>query len=44
MTQFKNAGYDTLGMGELWHGGLGFPEQWTAWSSRLRGLPVGVNQ
>ncbi len=28
--QFKNAGYDTLGMGKLWHGGLGFPEQWTA--------------
>jgi arylsulfatase A-like enzyme len=28
--QFKNAGYETLGMGKLWHGGLGFPEQWTA--------------
>jgi arylsulfatase A-like enzyme len=28
--QFKNAGYSTLGMGKLWHGGLGFPEQWTA--------------
>ena len=27
--QFKNAGYETLGMGKLWHGGLGFPEQWT---------------
>jgi arylsulfatase A-like enzyme len=27
--QFKNAGYATLGMGKLWHGGLGFPEQWT---------------
>jgi arylsulfatase A-like enzyme len=27
--QFKNAGYETLGMGKLWHGGLGFPEQWS---------------
>lgn len=26
--QFKNAGYETLGMGKLWHGGLGFAEQW----------------
>jgi arylsulfatase A-like enzyme len=32
--QFKNAGYDTLGMGKLWHGGLGFPEQWTATGGR----------
>jgi arylsulfatase A-like enzyme len=30
VTQFKNAGFDTLGMGKLWHGGLGWPEQWTA--------------
>jgi arylsulfatase A-like enzyme len=30
VTQFKNAGYETLGMGKLWHGGLGWPEQWTA--------------
>src|SRR6185369_10323944 len=22
VTQFKNAGYETLGMGKLWHGGL----------------------
>lgn len=29
VTQFRRAGYDTLGMGKLWHGGLGFPEQWT---------------
>jgi arylsulfatase A-like enzyme len=29
VTQFKNAGYDTLGTGKLWHGGLGWPEQWT---------------
>ena len=27
--QFKNAGYDTLGTGKLWHGGLGWDEQWT---------------
>src|SRR5687767_6430709 len=26
--QFKQAGYTTFGMGKLWHGGLGFPEQW----------------
>jgi arylsulfatase A-like enzyme len=30
VTQFKDHGYATLGMGKLWHGGLGFPEQWTA--------------
>lgn len=30
VTQFKKAGYETLGMGKLWHGGLGFPEQWVA--------------
>lgn len=29
VTQFKNAGYDTLGIGKLWHGGLGWDEQWT---------------
>ena len=28
--QFKNAGYETLGIGKLWHGGLGWKEQWTA--------------
>ena len=27
--QFKNAGYETLGIGKLWHGGLGWEEQWT---------------
>ena len=27
--QFKNAGYDTLGSGKLWHGGLGWNSQWT---------------
>lgn len=27
--QFKNAGYETLGIGKLWHGGLGWNEQWT---------------
>ncbi len=25
----KNAGYNTLGTGKLWHGGLGWKEQWT---------------
>ncbi len=35
--QFKKAGYETLGMGKLWHGGLGFPEQWTATGGRERG-------
>lgn len=29
VTQFKNAGYETLGIGKLWHGGLGWDEQWT---------------
>ena len=28
--QFKSAGYETLGIGKLWHGGLGWKEQWTA--------------
>ena len=28
--QFKNAGYETLGTGKLWHGGLGWKEQWTS--------------
>lgn len=28
--QFQKAGYNTLGMGKLWHAGLGWPEQWTA--------------
>jgi arylsulfatase A-like enzyme len=37
VTQFKKAGYATLGIGKLWHGGLGFPEQWTATGGRLRG-------
>ena len=27
--QFKNAGYKTLGTGKLWHGGLGWSEQWS---------------
>jgi len=30
VTHFKDAGYETLGMGKLWHGGLGFPNQWTS--------------
>jgi len=39
--QFKNAGYATLGMGKLWHGGLGFPEQWTATGGSERGSNSG---
>jgi arylsulfatase A-like enzyme len=38
--QFKNAGYETLGIGKLWHGGLGFPEQWTATGGRTRAVRV----
>ncbi|MFM1769152.1 MAG: hypothetical protein RJA22_1681 [Verrucomicrobiota bacterium] len=30
ITLFRQAGYQTLGSGKIWHGGLGFPEQWTA--------------
>ena len=30
VTQFRQAGYQTLGMGKVWHGGLGFPAQWTS--------------
>jgi arylsulfatase A-like enzyme len=37
VTQFKNAGYETLGMGKLWHGGLGFPEQWSGTGGKERG-------
>ncbi len=37
VTQFKKAGYATLGMGKLWHGGLGFPAQWTATGGTERG-------
>ena len=39
VTQFKDAGYETLGMGKLWHGGLGFPKQWTS-----TGAPDGNGQ
>jgi arylsulfatase A-like enzyme len=35
--QFKKDGYETLGMGKLWHGGLGFTEQWTATGGREGG-------
>ena len=41
--QFKKAGYQTLGMGKLWHGGLGFPEQWTSTGGRERGNSAKVN-
>jgi arylsulfatase A-like enzyme len=27
--QFRKAGYETTGMGKLWHGGMGWDEQWT---------------
>ncbi|MFM7919882.1 MAG: sulfatase-like hydrolase/transferase, partial [Planctomycetaceae bacterium] len=36
VTQYKNAGYETLGMGKLWHGGLGFQDQWTATGGKER--------
>jgi arylsulfatase A-like enzyme len=36
--QFKNAGYETLGIGKLWHGGLGFPEQWSATGGKIRAV------
>ena len=35
-TQFKNAGYETLAMGKLWHGGIGFEDQWTKTGSKER--------
>jgi arylsulfatase A-like enzyme len=41
--QFKNAGYKTLGSGKLWHGGLGFAEQWTATGGREGGDRAKVN-
>lgn len=28
ITTFRKAGYETLGAGKLWHGGLGWKEQW----------------
>lgn len=34
VTQFRSAGYKTMGMGKLWHGGLGFPDQWTETGGR----------
>jgi len=36
VTQYRNAGYETLGMGKLWHGGLGFQDQWTATGGKER--------
>ncbi|MGN6543525.1 MAG: sulfatase [Aureliella sp.] len=41
VTHFNNAGYETLGMGKLWHGGLGFPSQWTSTGSATRGRDQG---
>jgi arylsulfatase A-like enzyme len=37
ISQFKTQGYRTLGMGKLWHGGLGWAAQWSATGGR----PVG---
>lgn len=34
VTQFRTAGYKTMGMGKLWHGGLGFPDQWSETGGR----------
>jgi arylsulfatase A-like enzyme len=42
--QFKNAGYETMGMGKLWHGGLGHKEQWTAEGGSPRGGDHGKGQ
>jgi hypothetical protein len=30
VTQFKIAGYETPGIGKLWHGGLGWKQQWSS--------------
>ena len=38
VTRFRAAGYETLGMGKLWHGGTGFDEQWTTVGTRPTGL------
>jgi arylsulfatase A-like enzyme len=43
VTQFKNAGYETLGMGKLWHGGLGWPGQWTDTGGRERAASARVD-
>ncbi len=36
VSQFKNAGYETLGQGKLWHGGLGWESQWTSTGKEQR--------
>lgn len=43
ITQFRKAGYETLGMGKLWHGGLGFPDQWTGTGGQERGEQAKVD-
>lgn len=35
--QLKSSGWRTMGMGKLWHGGLGFPAQWDETGGRERG-------
>ena len=43
VTQFRQAGYETLGMGKIWHGGLGFDSQWTATGGREPEKKVAVD-
>lgn len=42
VTRFRAAGYETLGMGKLWHGGTGFDEQWTTVGTSPTGLQAGT--
>jgi arylsulfatase A-like enzyme len=39
-TLFRNAGFRTLAMGKLWHGGIGFEEQWSSTGGREEELVV----
>jgi arylsulfatase A-like enzyme len=38
----KSNGWRTMGMGKLWHGGLGFPQQWDETGGRERGGDHGM--
>ncbi|HXG46372.1 MAG TPA: sulfatase [Methylomirabilota bacterium] len=40
VTTFKKAGYTTLGMGKLWHGGLGWESQWDVAARGGSGYPA----
>ncbi|MBL8813591.1 MAG: sulfatase-like hydrolase/transferase, partial [Planctomycetaceae bacterium] len=42
VSQFKADGYKTLGMGKLWHGGLGFADQWSETGGREQGDRTGA--